>query len=769
MSRNPRAVGPRRILGLPPFPVRRSISILVGAARRHRDRRGDARTATYATERRVSIAPFLRQAPAGEVSESALRDAVARYGAHRFDLLGSGWVEVLHGANCTGVEGHRYDSGPSVEADRDGRWLEGRINEANLPESRRIWRLVDPGYRPIDWQLDWKSGARWSEGVWYRDIRYGDRPGADVKVPWELARMQHLPQLALAFRGTRSPARQAAEGEPCRREFRNQVLDFVATNPPRFGVNWTLAMDVAIRVANWLVSWDLFRSYGATFDPEFEAVFARSVYEHARHVATNLEWNPHLVGNHYLANLVGLLFAAAYLERTRETDAWLALAVQELVKECAHQFCGDGSNFEASVPYHRLSGEMAAYATALVLGLPPGKRAALGEYDLRAFRSRPGLERGPIALFDVAGLPDPSPFPPEHFERLERMAEFAVHATRPDGRLVQVGDNDGGRFLRLEPPAGSEGEGLDPMPLIAPLAGLFDLIDVGGHAARSRVEATLAESLAGNSRPSPYRTPEAGSAAARVRILDAGRRDLLDGPEVRDETPAAGRLWGYPDFGLFVYRFPRLYLAVRCGAVGQDGNGGHAHNDQLSFELALDGVPVVVDPGTYLYTPAPEQRNRFRCTAMHNTLAIPGQEQNTWEDGRRGLFRMPERSRGKVFEFSAVRFCGEHRGFGAPHRRTLQVGADRVEGSDECRLGRDGARVWFHLAPGVLPSGISGDSVVVAAGPKRVIFRAEAGSWRIEESLYSPSYGAVRSTKALALEFASDSVRWSVGAVHDEP
>ena len=53
-------------------------------------------------------------------------------------------------------------------------------------------------YEPIDWQLDFKSGYRWSDWTWYRVIRCGNIRGADVKVPWELGRLQHLPQLALA-------------------------------------------------------------------------------------------------------------------------------------------------------------------------------------------------------------------------------------------------------------------------------------------------------------------------------------------------------------------------------------------------------------------------------------------------------------------------------------------------------------------------------------------------------------------------------------------
>jgi hypothetical protein len=88
--------------------------------------------------------------------------------------------------------------GSSVRVDREGRWLQGRINFANLKESQRIWRLVDTHYIPVDWQLDFKSGYRWSEETWYLNILSGHKAGVDIKSRgnWQ---MQHLPSLAWAW------------------------------------------------------------------------------------------------------------------------------------------------------------------------------------------------------------------------------------------------------------------------------------------------------------------------------------------------------------------------------------------------------------------------------------------------------------------------------------------------------------------------------------------------------------------------------------------
>ncbi|MBI5418500.1 MAG: heparinase II/III family protein [Deltaproteobacteria bacterium] len=634
------------------------------------------------------------------------------YAAHRFDVLGSGWVEQKHGMACAGLEGRRFGSGRPVDADAEGRWLTGRINPPNLPHSRRIWRLVDEGHVPIDWHLDFKSGYRWPESVWYRNVPYGHLPGADIKVPRELARMHHLAQFAWAYALSRDGQAGFLPPETYAREFRNQVLDFAATNPPRFGVNWACTMDVAIRVANWLAAYDLFRAFGATFDEPFAAELARSAYDHGRFIAGNLEWFVDLRSNHYLADVGGLLFVAAYLPRTLETDAWLAFAVQELVKETAEQFHAEGSNFEASTCYHRLSAEIVLYSTALVLGLPEEKRKALEGYDHRCFSGQPGLAPAPVPLYPLAGGGPSVPFPRSHFERLERMGEFTIDATKPDGRVLQVGDNDSGRFLKLQPVHHPISVGLarkryanlrdyDEMPgeslfldedhldhrhLLAALNGLFGREDFASFAGDGWLETRIVQGLAGDLRLPSVRQPGAPRDAARMRTgsldewermrtrwesLPQERRKILD-----IDIPGYGLLSGmtlaaYSDFGLYIFRSERLFLAIRCGTVGQNGNGGHAHNDQLSVALCVDGEDRILDPGTYLYTALPERRNEYRSVNAHFAPhAADGREPGRLD---LGLFQLGDEAGAQCLHFGEEGFIGTHRGFGEPVYRVVEL------------------------------------------------------------------------------------------------
>ena len=77
------------------------------------------------------------------------------------------------------------------------------------------------------------------------------RAGADIKLPWELARCQHWPLLGQAYRLT-GDDRFAAE-------IARELRDFMEANPIGIGVNWTCTMDVALRAANWAIALELIR------------------------------------------------------------------------------------------------------------------------------------------------------------------------------------------------------------------------------------------------------------------------------------------------------------------------------------------------------------------------------------------------------------------------------------------------------------------------------------------------------------------------------
>jgi hypothetical protein len=197
----------------------------------------------------------------------------------------------------------------------------------------------------------------------------------------------------------------------------------------------------------------------------------------------------------------------------------------------------------------------------------------------------------------------------------------------------------------------------------------------------------------------------------------------------------------YPEFGLYVLETSRLHLVIRCGPIGQNGIGGHAHNDQLSVDLVMDGEAVFVDSGTFLYTPFPQWRNRFRSTLAHSTINVADTEQNEWSPGWSGLFSLnSDRSRAHVEKFGGSTFCGMHKGFGVPVRRQIELMRDRLRLTDE---GPHSISARFCLAPGIAPRRISKDAVALDVGKGVLVLRISGkdAAWHVAKSWVSPCYG----------------------------
>jgi hypothetical protein len=99
----------------------------------------------------------------------------------------------------------------------------------------------------------------------------------------------------------------------------------------------------------------------------------------------------------------------------------------------------------------------------------------------------------------------------------------------------------------------------------------------------------------------------------------------VDSPQL--ELPAAPEgVAVFDDSGFVVVRDGPLWLAFRCGPPAPAFLPAHAHADALSFQLWWRGRPVVVDPGAFTYEPGSE-RNWFRSTRAHSTIAVDGRDQ----------------------------------------------------------------------------------------------------------------------------------------------
>jgi hypothetical protein len=255
----------------------------------------------------------------------------------------------------------------------------------------------------LPWHQDVLHGYSWNPRTFYKQIQIPyDR--ADIKVPWELSRAQHLPTLGMAYAATGDPGYAA--------EVVTQIDDWISANRPGYGVNWACTMDVAIRAVNWLWAYHLVADAPQVSDVFLTRLLA-SLLDHGHHIARNIErYERGITTNHTLADYVGLLYLGLLLPELTEASQWAREGHAGVLACMRSQVNGEGVDYESSISYHRLVLEL--FAGSYVLAERNGCR-----------------------------------FPEDYRDSLERMFDFVTHYTRPDGLAPLLGDSDDGRLQIL--------------------------------------------------------------------------------------------------------------------------------------------------------------------------------------------------------------------------------------------------------------------------------------------------------------------------------
>jgi hypothetical protein len=200
----------------------------------------------------------------------------------------------------------------------------------------------------IAWDVDYKTGDRWLPR-YFRDIRIVDqsRP-SDVKMPWELSRLQWLLPVGQAYLLT---------GEERYAQAARVVLEqWIAANPVGRTVNWAIAMEPAMRVFSWTWLFRVFARSASWAGESFRGRFLCSLYQHGNFISRYIE-RADLNGNHFTADCAALAVAGAFFGG-RDGRRWLESAMKELEREVVAQILEDGVDIEVSAAYHRLVCEL---------------------------------------------------------------------------------------------------------------------------------------------------------------------------------------------------------------------------------------------------------------------------------------------------------------------------------------------------------------------------------------------------------------------------
>jgi hypothetical protein len=263
-------------------------------------------------------------------------------------------------------------------------------------------RAFDLGPK-IDWHRDPQADVRWPL-VHFTRVPLVLGQGADVRVVWELNRLHHLVTLGRAYLLT--------SDERYSEEFLIQLASWYEDNPPRFGVNWSVAMEAGIRAVNIIAALEMFRDSPNVTDQAIELIL-KMLLAHGRFIRANLEFSHRTPSNHYLSDLIGLFTIGTTAPELREARGWRDYSAPRLVKEMNRQVLADGVDYEGATGYHRFVLEIFSLFFSLCRtgGFDPGT----------AFRAR-----------------------------LEAMFEFVGSYLKPDHTAPVIGDSDDGRLIKFK-------------------------------------------------------------------------------------------------------------------------------------------------------------------------------------------------------------------------------------------------------------------------------------------------------------------------------
>ena len=516
-------------------------------------------------------------------------------------------------------------------------WAEKASTEADVICRHEVDLLghgrVELGTR-INWLRDPITGTSWPHRFWADYDPVNETAYGDSKTIQELNRHQHIARLGKAF--------YLAGDERYATEAIAQIESWIEQNPVGTGINWHSSLEIAIRALSWL--WTIsFILPSRAFTEDVARRVTRSLLAQLRHVyrypSAYSSPNTHLIGEAAVLFIAGSLFA-----RIEEASQWRAFGAEVLTREVGRQVLDDGVYGELSTYYHCYAADF--WLQALVLA------------------RRTHFE-----------------FPRAVSTQVERMLEFVMHITRPDGCIPLLGDDDGGRALALD-----QQHYRSYLDGICLGALLFDRPDFKRQAGAFREEAFW---LFG--------------------------RDAWCAYEALGTAVPSGDSHSFLPAGYFVQRSGwdkgDSHLVFDCGGLGIL-TGGHGHADALSLVLFSGGREMLVDPGTAVYNAAPEWRNYFRSSRAHNTVVVDGRDQSE----PAGTFQWQTRAPARVcaqFRLGELEYVeGEHMGYGrlaspVSHKRRLLycrpgywMVVDELRGSGSHTLD-----FLYHFAPGlVLPN-----------------------------------------------------------------
>ena len=450
------------------------------------------------------------------------------------------------------------------------------------------------------------------------------------------------------------------------------VGSWIDSNPYLEGIHWSSAIEVAVRAMNWIWAYQLCRDQ-KYLTPEEHLDWIKAFYQHGSYLHRHISYY-YSPNNHIIAEATGLFLLGCFFPEFDESEAWRIHGWKVLEDFFAQQYYDDGGSTEQATFYHN--------------------------YCL-----------GFLILAVLVRQARDEPVPEKLKQTIERGLNFTLWMTRGDGTVPRIGDADNARaFCFGKIPL------YDFRNLLAIGSIMFEREDMKFSAGKFYEDALW---LFGPEGHTKFQNLIARSSQEKTASFPASGYYVM----------RSG--WNEQD----------SHLAFDCGSLAAGlhtsaiPSSAHGHSDLLSFTLAIDGKPVLVDGGFYTYDEDPVWHRYFREASAHNTILVDGASHanyhpsNAWSSvAVPGPLRSHSSTLFDYCESSHAGFFGV-----APpvtHRRGIFYDRDRTWLILDHLTG-EGARsveAYFHLAPSTV-SPLSNRSGLLIQTESGVEVEFEVTNW----------------------------------------
>ena len=472
------------------------------------------------------------------------------------------------------------------------------------------------------------------------------------------------------------------------------------------GPNWTSSLELAIRLINWSLVWQLIGGlespvFKTESGQKFRDRWLRSIYQHAHftagHFSRYSSGNNHLIGE-----AAGLYVACVTWPYWQQTTRWCEKARTILEHEALAQNAEDGVNREQAISYQQF-----------VLDF--------------------------LIISALAGKAENISFSTAYWNRIEAMMNFVASMMDYGGHVPMIGDADDGYVMRLEASA----EWCPYRSLLATGAVLFD---------------------------NQFFKAKAGSFDEKTRWLlgDAAASSYESIPLPSDQSLLVRRAFengGYYILGANLETPREIRCYVDAAPLGYQRIAAHGHADALSIILTLDGNEYLIDPGTFAYHTQQKWRNYFRGTSAHNTVRVDGMDQSI----SGGNFMWLEHAAAQCVLWDCGdahdRFVGMHDGYRrlkdpVTHRREILLDKPKrrltVTDTLECNDCHE-VEVFWHFSPACAVK-VDEEKVVATNDNTKLILRGDGnfvmrtGDKETPSGWISPSFGVKMPTATVTAQ-----------------